>query len=353
MGLSFVVNDFLADPQYRFMAARAICNEKLADKYLAAKKATEGALVLQPAKAESFSVGLIEGTGGQYLNEKIYAGPFAGFAKAVAAASGRPARANPFALNLTASLDYDLSGAVLGLDDDAVLVKPGNLASLLIGQGWRPVAQATNKQSVVLVGDAQSRAAIESGDFNVAMTSYQAILGRGAWALMREMIRSDYMPNSNGRRNEFAFHATQEDILRAAGGNTIGAVSPGVLEKFQEKNPGKRFEILGKSKEITHWMVLANPSAARVPDEQIAKIRARLIALGSEEKGKEMLGKLNIKGFEAPNMELVAATDRMLDERESILDPEFKAYLDAARRAKFLATIETPWQARLWAALTK
>lgn len=348
VGITFTANDFLADPNYKFVGVRAECDAALAAKYLAAKSATEAALSSQPAEGESFSVGLIEGTGGQYLNEKIYSGPFVGFAKGIAAKSGRPARANPFALNLTSSYNYDMSGVLSGLGDDVVLVKPGNMSAALVNMGWRPIAQATNGQAVVLVGDESSEEAIAEGNFSVAMTSYQALLGRGAWALMREMIREDLMPNSNGGRSDFTFHATQEGILKAAGGKTIGAVSPGVLEKFLEKNPERKFKILGKSKELAHWMVLANPDSSRVSDAQIAAIRAHLIGLGKDEKTQEMLKKLNIKGFEAPNLDLVSSTGKMIEERESIMDPEFEASLKEARRKKYVASIPVPESARLW-----
>lgn len=347
-GTTFVVTDLLPDPSYRFMAARAVCDAALANKYLVAKQATEAALAGQPsADSGALSVGLIEGSGGQYLNEKIYTGPFVGFAKEIASKSGRPVRVNPFALNIATALNYDLSGK-LGSLDDVLLVKPGNLSALLINKGWRPVAQATNSQGVVLVGAPGSGDVIASGDFSVSMTSYQALLGRGAWALLREMVRSDLMPNSNGGRSEFTFHATQEKVLRSVEGNTIGAVSPAVLEKFLENNPEKRFQVLGKSQELTHWMVLAHPSASRVPESAIAQMRSRLIAMGGEAKGKEILQKLNIKGFEDPNTVLIDATERMVAEQEEILDPVFKAELRNARRAKFLATVKTPWQAKLW-----
>lgn len=273
---------------------------------------------------------------------------FPAFCNFRASFSALSPNAPPFFQSAPAMISGSTQSFCPTLSDDVVLVKPGNLSISLISMGWRPIAQADNKQSVVLVGEAEAAKALADGSYSLSLPSPQSLIARTSWALARDMIRDDFIHNVRGGKTEFMFQASQDAVLKSVKGNIVGGVSPAAFEKFKESNPDSKLRVLAKSKALAPWSVLAHPDASRVSNDQIAAIRDALIAMSNNGDGAEILKKLNIKGFSAHNKELSAETIKMIDGKAPVIDAEDKAKLAAARRQKYLSSIQPSWHAELW-----
>lgn len=175
---------------------------------------------------------------------------------------------------------------------DIMFSRPSNVAGKAIRDNhYQLVASAKNELTAKFIVNKSSplKSAADVKDKKFVMPEKNALMTKVALATLRDMKMTPLPQNVHNAR----LQETVASMVESKFGD-VGVVSP-LISKDWEKNGGL---VLFQSKKLPSWAVIAAPS---LPQDDVAKIRTALVDLESTESGKQILQKINVKGFAPGN----------------------------------------------------
>jgi ABC-type phosphate/phosphonate transport system substrate-binding protein len=172
-----------------------------------------------------------------------------------------------------------------------LLARPNDVpAEAIRDYGYQPIVAAKEpSQALFIVAKNSTLKTIADVKGKTIVTPDQY---SNMWRVANAMLRDAKITMANEQvkamRDQAAIGWSMENNFYDVG--VVNSVS-GVARSW-EKNGGR---VIARSRELPNMPMIASP---QIPDEQVLKIRAALIALDSSESGKAILKKIGLTGFQ-------------------------------------------------------